>query len=182
MKKSILFILPLFLLACGGSDTASTSDAKMLESRTRIRAMEDSIFDHGAFDQRSMQSLVDVYKAYAVAFPNDSLAPEFLFRASTTVKSMHDPEQAIMLCDRVIKTYPEWRRIVDVLYMKALTLDDDLDQKGAAKTAYEQVIQAFPDHQFARDSKVMIENLEYTDEELIERFKQRELEEAAAKK
>ena len=170
MKKSLLLVFPVALLAAC-SDPAGTVDPKLAEARTRIRAMEDSLFEHQAFDRRSAQAMVDVYKAYAVAYPQDSLTPEYLFRAAGTVKSMGDPQQSLLLYDRIAEDYPAWRRLVDVLYMKALTLDDDLDRDGEAKTVYEQVIYQFPEHPFARDAKAMIENLGLTDEELIAKFR-----------
>ena len=170
MKKILFLLLPLMLIACGGNDGLSEEDAKKVEGQKRIRAMEDSLFDNRAFDQRSAQAMVDVYKAYASAYPQDSLAPEYLFRAAGTMKSMHDPEGSLNMYDRVIKDYPTWNRMVDVLYMKALTLDDDLDRLGEARTAYMQVISNYPDHPFARDARVMIDNLGLSDEELIAKF------------
>ena len=169
MRRILLIALPVMLFSCGEAEP--TADAKMIEARTRIRTMEDSLFEHKAFDRRSAQAMVDVYKAYVAAYPQDSLAPEYLFRAAGTVKSMGDPDQSLKLYDRITTDYADWRRNVDVLYMKALTLDDDLDRDGEAKTVYEQVIAKYPDHPFARDAKAMIENLGLTDEELIAKFK-----------
>lgn len=168
--RTILKLTPFILLAaCGGSEP--TADAKMLEARQRIRVQEDSLFEHAAFDQRSALAMIDVYKAYAAAYPLDSMAPEYLFRAAGMHKSNHQPEQAIKLYDRITDNYQSWRRRVDVLYMKALTLDDDLDQDGEAKRIYEQVINEYPEHPFARDARAMIENLGLTNEELIAKFK-----------
>ncbi|MBK6832427.1 MAG: tetratricopeptide repeat protein [Flavobacteriales bacterium] len=138
--------MPLVVFACGGNDGPAEVDTKMAEAQKRIRHMEDSLFDNRAFDLRSAQAMVDVYKAYVAAYPLDSRAPEYLFRAAGTVKSMHDPEGSLKLYDRIIKDYPSWKRNVDVLYMKALTLDDDLDRLGEARVAYQQVINNFPDH------------------------------------
>lgn len=169
-NRHLLVILPIALLsACGNSD--ATADARMIEARERIRAKEDSLFDHRAFDQRTALAMVDVYKAYAAAYPLDSMAPEYLFRAAGMHKSNHQPDQAMMLYDRIAHNYQSWRRRVDVLYMKALTLDDDLGQDGEAKRIYEQVINEYPDHPFARDARAMIENLGLTNEELIAKFK-----------
>ncbi|MFZ1694902.1 MAG: tetratricopeptide repeat protein [Flavobacteriales bacterium] len=171
MKKSALVIACSSLLfACGGG-TSETADAKMLEARDRIRSKEDSLFEHRAFDERSALAMVDVYKAYAAAYPLDSMAPEYLFRAAGMYKSNRQPDQAITLYDRITHNYQSWRRRVDVLYMKALTLDDDLDQDGEAERIYKQVINEYPDHPFARDARAMIENLGLTNEELISKFK-----------
>lgn len=167
--RALLRLSPFMLLAACGGD--ATPDAKMMESRTRIRAKEDSLFEHQAFDARTAQGMIDVYKAYAAAYPLDSMAPEYLFRAAGTHKSMNQPEEAIRLYDRIAHNYQSWRRRADVLYMKGLTLDDDLDQDGEAQRIYEQVINEYPDHPFARDAKAMIENLGLTDEEIIAKFK-----------
>jgi TolA-binding protein len=100
------------------------------------------------------------------------MAPEILFRAAGLAKSMRDPEQSIFLYDRIITDYPSWYRLPDVYYLKAFTIDSDQDRKGEAKRAYEEVINRYPEHPFAKDAKAMIENLQYTDEELIQRFQQ----------
>ncbi|MEO8734717.1 MAG: hypothetical protein ABI373_10335, partial [Flavobacteriales bacterium] len=55
-------------------------------------------------------------------------------------------------------------------YLKALTIDNDLQQKGAAKQAYEEVIEKFPDGRFTAEAKQMIANMQYSDEELIKKF------------
>ncbi len=157
------------LLACGGGQPAP--DQKMLDARARIRHLEDSLFESRTFDRRSSQGMVDVYKAYASAYPADTLVPEYLFRAANTLRTMDEPEQSLVLYDRLIRDYPEWRRTVDVLYLKALTLDDDLNRDGEAKSVYELVIGTFPDHPFARDARAMIENLGLSDEEIIAKFK-----------
>lgn len=179
MRYLPLLAITILLAACGGS-AESTVDEKRIEARKRIRTMEDSLFEHRAFDQRSAQGMVDVYKAYAASYPLDSLAPEYLFRAAGMLKSMRQPEQSLAIYDRLMVDYPSWNRLVDVLYMKALTLDDDLDRDGEAQVVYEQVINNFPEHPFARDARAMIENLGLSDEELIAKFKRLEEERAAA--
>lgn len=158
------------LLACGGG-AEKNADPKMLEARARIRHLEDSLFETRSFDRRSSQGMVDVYKAYAAAYPTDTLVPEYLFRAANTLRGMDEAEQGLVLYDRIIRDYPEWRRTVDALYLKALTLDDDLNRDGEAKVVYEQVIANFPEHPFARDSRAMIQHLGMSDEELIAKFK-----------
>lgn len=178
MRYALLFLIIILITACGGPAEPASED-KLIAARARIRTMEDSLFEHHAFDQRSAQGMVDVYKAYAAANPVDSMAPEYLFRAAGMLKSMREPDQSLAMYDRLLENYPSWNRLVDVLYMKALTLDDDLDRDGEAKVVYEQVINNFPEHPFARDARAMIENLGLSDEELIAKFKRLEEEQAA---
>ncbi|MEO8589799.1 MAG: tetratricopeptide repeat protein [Flavobacteriales bacterium] len=178
MKKFVLLACVALLAACGGGGKTETENTT--EAVKRIRAMEDSVFENLAFDQRSAQALLDVYKAFATAHPVDSMAPEYLFRAAGVAKSVHDPDQCIRLYDRIIADYPSWHRLPDVFYLKAFTLDSELDRKGEARVAYEEVIKRFPDHAFARDAKAMIENLGLTDAELIEKFEKMQGDSAGA--
>lgn len=170
-------LLALLLMACGGdaADAPATPTVTAAppapEMGARIRAMEDTLFAKTVFDRRGAQALLDVYKAYAKAFPSDSMAPEYLFRAAGMSKGLGGPQEAVQLYDRIIKEYPKWGRLADTYYLRAFTIDADLKQKGPAKQAYEEVIARFPDHRFAKDAKAMIQNLQYTDEELIERFR-----------
>ncbi len=169
----LLFIALLFA-ACGekaATQAEATPEALVAEARTRIRAQEDSLFNKMVFDRRGALELRSVYLAYAERFPTDSMAPEYLFRAASVSRSLGEPQETLGLYDRVIKNYPAWYRLADAYYLRAFTIDSDLGQKGEAKTAYEEVISRFPDHKFAADAKQMIENLQYTDEELIERFR-----------
>lgn len=175
MKKFLLFPLAALVLCVGCGEKAEQAT----DVASRIKAMEDSVFESLSFDQRKAQALLDVYKSFAKNYPQDSLAPEYLFRAANLAKTMHDGEQGIVLYDRIIKDYPTWKRLPDVYYLKAFTIDSDLDRMGEAKTAYEEVIARYPDHPFAKDARAMIDNLQYTDEELIQRFQQMQGDSAA---
>lgn len=165
MRPLIMFLSIALLAACGSGDKTPESG-----SAASIRSMEDSLFNSGSFDPRKAQALIDVYKAYANANPKDSLAPEYLFRAANMCKTMHEGEQGIKLYDRIIREYPTWPKLADAFYLKAFTLDSETESMGEAKEAYETVIRLFPDHPFAKDARAMIDNLGYTDAELIERF------------
>ena len=59
---------------------------------------------------------------------------------------------------------------MDAYYLRAFTIDSGLHLKGLAQQAYQEVIDRYPEHKFAEDSKQMIQNLGYTDEELIAKF------------
>lgn len=186
MKKLLLPLIVL-LAACGGgaddngnSDPRNTGELSAEEMVGRIMAMQDTLFAKPYFDTKGAQALLDVYKAFVQKHPLDTISPEFLFRSAGIAKALGRPEEGLKLYDRVIDEYPSWRRIADTYYMKAFTLDADLDRKGEAETAYREVIDRFPEHPFARDAQAMIDNLPYSDEELIERFQKMNEGQAAA--
>ena len=177
--KRLIYLSVVVLAACGGgakegADTKADPDPTSVTPvfmAGRIHAMEDSIFTKPVFDRRGAVSLLDVYKAYAKAYPLDSLAPEYLVRAAGIQRNLKDPQAAVDIYDRVIRDYPNWSEVVACYYQKALIYQDDMKELGKAKQAYEEVIRRFPDHTFGKEAKVMIDNLQYTDAELIERFR-----------
>ena len=169
MKPYFMFAIAALLLSCAGPKEETPADAQ-----ARIRAMEDSVFQTLSFDERKARALIDVYKAYATANPYDTVSAEYLFRAANVAKSMHDGEQSVKLYDRIARDFPSWKRLPDVLYLKAFTIDSELGNKGEAEMAYRAVIEAYPSHPFAKDAHQMIMNLQYTDEQLIEMFQARQ--------
>jgi tetratricopeptide (TPR) repeat protein len=171
MRSLIRIASFLLLFACGTDAPMDEKAAKATEMRSRIQRMEDSLFTSGLFEQRNAQALLDVYKAYATSMPLDSLAPEYLFRAAGVARSMKDPQQSVFLYDRIIRDYPSWSKLADTYYLKAFVIDADLDRLGEAEAAYMELIRTFPDHAYAIQARQAIENLKYTDEELIARFK-----------
>lgn len=181
MKHIALTLSSIALLcACGGDKPAdaATSDAsgKAAMMQARIDSMRHEMEDDTIYNARGAQELLDVYKAYAQAFPQDSLAPEYLFRAAGLALPLGRADESVVLYDRVIKDYPQWPKLVDTYYLKAMTVEE-LGKKADAKLAYEEVIKRYPDHQFAKDAAQMIDNMQYTPEELIEKWRmQNELE------
>lgn len=165
----------------GTTKTADSSTVGTAAAVQRIRAQEDSLFNKSVFDRKGAIALKDVYLAFAKNNPLDTMAPEYLFRAAGVYRTLGEPQSTLDLYDRIIKDYPEWRRLADTYYLRAFTIDNDLQKKGEARTAYEEVISRYPEHKFAADAKQMIENLQYTDEQLIEKFKKMNEGSAAAK-
>ncbi len=187
MNKLFLLALLMFLFACGQGGTADTKtisgadSTNTVEAVKRIRSMEDSLFAKPVYDRKGAMALRDVYLAFAKTNPLDTMTPEYLFRCAGVYRTLGEPQETMKVYDRIISNYPGWRRLADTYYLRAFTLDNDLDQKGEAKAAYEEVINRYPGHPFAKDAEHMIQNLQYTDEQLIEKFKKMNAEAEAAK-
>jgi outer membrane protein assembly factor BamD (BamD/ComL family) len=157
------------LASCGekGTTPGKATDQDTIAA-ARVQALEDSLSVRP--DQKRAQALIDVYMLYAKVHPLDSLSPEYIFRAANMKVSFGQPQAGITLYDRIIANYPRWRKLQDAYYLKALTIDNDLHQKGAAQHAYQEVIDRFPGGRFSDEAKQMIANMKYTDEELIKKF------------
>ena len=173
--RTILLFGPLLaLVACADNKPEEAKTAEVPEAtqaQRRIRAMEDSLSDKAIFDRRRLMELRDVYAAYAQRFPLDSIAPDMLRKAASTSGDLGEHEKSVGLYDRLIKDYPQWARTPDAHYFRAFEIENGLGKKGEAKQAYEEFIAKYPDNQFADDAQKMIEYMQYTDEELMEKFR-----------
>lgn len=167
-------LLPLLVLAaCGTTEQPAADPGKVSPPGTieRITAQETSFTANPVFDDRTGSALFAVYTEFAKQYPQDTMAPEYLLRAARLAKALRKPQESIALCDSIVKNYPTWHALPVVCMNKGITYQDELQDKEGARKAYEDVIARFPDHPYARDAKAMIDNLQYTDEELIARFK-----------
>lgn len=156
--------------ACGGKGDGGQGTGEGQVAAEGIRVMEDSLYAKAEVDRKGARALQDVYLLYAKQYPLDSLTPEYLFRAAGLRSTLGDPKGSIALYDRIIRDYPGWRKITDTYFVKAFTIDNGLHQRGEAERAYQAVVDKFPEHHLAQEAKMMIQNLKYSDDELIRRF------------
>ena len=179
----LVFLLGLTILAACGSNNRNVEEdhvdpersetAIVLEQQKVIQGLEDSLYDGNMkFKRRTASQVFDVYLAYAAEHPLDSLAPEYIFRAAQVSTGLDKNERAIKLYDRIIRNYPGWVKIPETRFMKGFTYDNHMDQKGAAKQAYEELIYEHPDHELAAQAKQLIDNMQFSDEELIKKWKE----------
>ena len=165
----------LLLAACGTTEQPAVEAGKISPPGTieRITQQELALTDTSVkiFDQRKALALYGVYMEFADQYPQDSMAPEYLFRAARMAKPLRKAAEAIALCDRIITNYPQWKVLPAIWMMKGITFQDELQNKDSARKAYKGLIERLPETRYARDAKAMIDNLQYTDEQLIEKFK-----------
>lgn len=187
MKYWYIGLLAMLLAACGGTQNegeipeGEMSEAMLLDhQRGIIQALEDSLYDDLELDKRRAKEICDVYLAYAAEHPLDTLTPEFIFRAAQVSTGMGKNNDAIKLYDRLIRNYPGWKKMPETKFMKGFTLENHMDQRGAATDAYNVLIYDHHDHPLADQAKQLIENMSYSDEELIEKWKKAAEEEEAS--
>jgi len=194
MKNSILLggaLFMLFAASCGSGakhpDPKANADsirarafrmpapvktqfaATVREAETKMRAGLDK-----PFDAEVAGGLIKAYLDYANAFPGDTLAPDYIFRAGEIATRAGSYDQAIMLFHNVSDKYPEYKYVVEALYEEAMIYDSKLPgQAEKARPIYEQIIRNYPKNKLAEDSKVAITHLGKSDEELVKEFEKK---------
>lgn len=171
MKKLtyiILLALSGLIISCG--PTKDKTEAK-------ITAMEEKLFNSGSgFSRSAADSLINMYQDFAAAYPNDSLAPVYLFKAASMQMNLQNGPGSIALFDRIMKNYPEFDKAPLCLFFTGYVQENVLGDIDKARASYQLFIDTYPDHDFVDDAQASINNLGKTPEEMIREFEAKQAE------
>jgi len=149
----------------------------------KIIAEEKRLFDsEKGFSKAGVDSLVVLYLDFAETYPSDSLAPEYLFKASTMKMNMGNGEDAIRLYEQFMQDYPGHQKAPLCLFFVGYVQENVLGNLGKAKEVYLEFIGKYPDHDFADDARIAIENLGKTPEQMIREFEEKHKADSLAEK
>jgi len=167
IKVFALFILAgVILFACSNPQQEATE---------QIIALEDALFsEEGNMNNLDKAiELINQYISYADQFPEDSNSAEYLFKAADIGMNINKGELAIDLYNRIIQTYPNFRKAPECLFLKAYVYENNLGQLNKARVFYQEFIDKYPDNDFADDAEISIQNLGKSPEELIREFEEK---------
>ena len=175
MKKYILtsVVFSLIIFSCTQQKQEETTTASAQPNKEiyleQVKKYEDQLRSATLLNDTLGQAAIKAYADYASLF-DDSLSPEFLFRAAEVSVGIKAYEKALIYYENLLKKYPNYKHQEEALYLQGFLYDNFLNQDDKAKKVYENVISKYPEHKLAEDSKAAIKNLGKTDEELIKEF------------
>lgn len=180
----LLFISLQIFAACTSGNKNETYDVnKKYEElggltkpafEANIASLEKELFDSNAsFNQQKTADLMQGYLKYTSLFINDAKVPEYLFKAAGIARSVKLPTKSIELYTQVVKEYPEYEKKAEAMFLVAFVYDNDLNDKGKAKSVYKDFIEKFPTNQLANDAKERLKTIDMTDEEMIKMFEEK---------
>ncbi|MCF8235501.1 MAG: tetratricopeptide repeat protein [Bacteroidales bacterium] len=138
----------------------------------RVDTLEDRLFSgaSGSIDKTRAKQLLNTYVTYYYLFPEDSLTPEYLFRAADMSMNLFSAGKSISLFNKVLENYPDYRKAPQCLFLKAFVYENNLNDLDNAKKYYAEFIEKYPNDDFADDAQMSLKNLGKTPEELIREF------------
>ena len=165
MKKIIVLLLIAgFFVGCNSNDPAK-----------RIEKLEKQVLaTDKAIDPVVASDLVSAYCDFADANPDDTMTPEYLFKAVDVSMNLNEPQRTIYIIDKLVKEYPDYPRTQAALFIKAFIFETRYNNLDMAKKIYEQYLAMYPDGEFAESCRASIENLGLTPEELVKKFEAQE--------
>lgn len=124
-------------------------------------------------ENKKVKETQALYFEFAENYPDDSLAPEYLFRAADLAIFLHDFKTTLGLYDRILTDYKQYPKIPQALFMKAFTYDQYIQDPMKAAEYYRQFIALYPNHELTDDASQALLFCGKTDEEILEILQQR---------
>jgi outer membrane protein assembly factor BamD (BamD/ComL family) len=163
MNKRILTILTVFtLVACNSPKEKALENIKAMEAN-------DSIFT-----PKAIGDMKSAYLDFANKYPDDELAPEFIFKAAQRCNASADHEEAIRLFNSIIEKYPKSKMCEEALFIQGYIYENSMHDFVKAKSVYADFLKKYPNSDLAEDAKLAIENMGKSPEEIFESFKDKE--------
>lgn len=167
----------MLLSACGSKSTSieTATEAQLI---TTLGQLESQLRQSSgkALDTVKINTFVQNAKTLAERFPQDSLAPLYLFKAAELRHASGKWAEAIELWGTVDTKFKNYQRSPEALFMQGFVSENDLQDRKQAIRYYEVFLAKYPKHPMADDARALIENLKkgITDQELIEQFEQQQ--------
>ncbi|MFL5763080.1 MAG: tetratricopeptide repeat protein [Bacteroidia bacterium] len=179
MNRSLLVIAAFALLASCGNDDKTQEKIEMKKADQK-EALHNSILRIEGEMHRTDQlnnvlagQAVKAYDDYASMYPDDSLAPDYLFKAAEITTATKQYPQSAGYYEKIISDFPKYRLLQECYFMEATVYDQYLNQDDKARKIYEKFLSIYPDSHYAADVKAAISNLGKSDEELIKEFEKK---------
>lgn len=139
---------------------------------SQINEMEKQLFENkkGVIDAKEAATMINLYINYVDGYPEAEESAAYLFKAADVSINVFHSQKTIDLFDRILNEYPDFEKAPQALFLKAFTYENYLNELEKARTTYELFLNKYPDHSFANDAQVSLDNLGKSPEEIIRAF------------
>ncbi|MDD3685368.1 MAG: hypothetical protein PHE56_01250 [Bacteroidales bacterium] len=165
----VLLAISVIVASCGN---AKKPLAERNQLTKEISDMEKSLLANDEPDADLADKMINAYLEYAEKFPQDTVTPEYLFKASEIAMNFGRATEAIEFLTRIEKDYKKYDKYPAVIFMKAFIYENYLDDINKAADYYTIFVEKYPDHKLAQDANAALTYLGLDDEELIKLFEE----------
>lgn len=169
IKKLYLAKYPEAIHSAAVKEVVKNDTASIAE---HILALSSSMYNENTHqvDFQTANDYIKICELYALLKPNDAKSPDYLYHAGETARAIRSFPKAIQIYNWIKEAFPQYDKLSQVLFLKAFTYDNDLENKTKAKSLYEEFLRKYPEDDFADDTQFLLENLGKDDEEIIKEF------------
>ncbi len=123
--------------------------------------------ERAATDPAALDQAVEAYGAFVAKFAQDGRAPVALKNWAAIQQQKGDLQGAIALYGRLIKEYPESEYGDEAQFMIAFIYEEYLEEPDQARSAYQLVIDRYPDSELAASAKQLLPHVGRNPEEWV---------------
>lgn len=136
-----------------------------------IKSVGESAFDAagstGLKEKEAIQ-YIDMCEAIAMADPKNPGAASYLWKGAEMARTLGSIDKCLSLYTSLEEEFPGNEKSPDALFVKGYILETSYNDKTNAKIAYEKFLNNYPKHSLAKDAKFLLDNIDKTDDELLE--------------
>ncbi len=142
-----------------------------IQQLLRQRIVVDS---SGQFSRQAGREYIAFCQSYALLFPAQTQSPVYLNEAAKLASSLRMPAVTVKLYQWIYTAFPDSEIAPKARFLEGFTLENELKDLEGAKAAYEGYLDEFPNDVFAKDARILIQNLGVNPEDLIRQFEQQQ--------
>ena len=135
-----------------------------------ISKMESDMKIFQKIDSSAVIDLLSAYQNFAARYADDSLSPEYLYKAAGLATGFSRGNQAVEIYESIIHTYPSYRKIPECYFMEAFTYENVIGDNAKAYEYYNEFLNKYPQHDLADDARAAIKFLGKSPDELVREF------------
>lgn len=175
---TVIFAISLALLCACTPKPQTANEATQAELVSTLGELETTLRQKPdqVLDSANVLTFVRNAQALASRFPQDSLAPVYLFRAAELCHATGKFNEAIGLWGQIGTSFSPYIRSAEAVFMQGFVAENELKDRDKALEYYEVFLEKYPEHPMAKDAQVLLANLKrgVTDQQLIEQFEQQQ--------
>ena len=178
MKKKFIVYCLLFTVyffsSCGSRKTEANDEHEKMISQ--IDSINKNMFDKKnlQLDKNLAFKGIAAYQDFVKKFPSDSMSAEYLFRLSDLQRAVGDNSKAIQSLADICKSYPNYKKIPDCLFLQGYYYQEFFNDTNSAKILYQQLIAKYPAHAFVDDAKALMNMFGKSEADIIKGFEKNE--------
>lgn len=178
MRFTILaFVFCLFFAACSEKKVQNPQE----DARKELLALEKQLMNDPAtqtgndrLNDSLASKVVKAYLKFAETYPNDSLSPDYLFKAADVMRGQFRWENALEVLNLLVEKYPNDQRVPNALFFAGFMLHNDLGENNKATPYLERVTNEFPNHPLAKDAAMLLQTMHMSEDELIKMLEEKQ--------
>ena len=163
-------LITFFVLTFTFSSCTHTREKLLSE----INEKEKVLFENkdGKVNTNAARETIVLYRYFAEKFPEDSLAPEFLFKAGDVSQGISSYDNALEYFRIITEKYPNSSRAPYSLFLQGYINENSKGDTSAARKYYTQFIEKYPQHEMAESAQFSIINMGKSADEIVKGFQQ----------